>query len=109
MQRRFNPGALLPIEVELLREKGSALRRLGEKLERLIAELGRLEKELAATAGATRARHLARYAALRRQAESERWKMIVQREAMGLSHHEDVDRSYPLPPATDRAPETPDE
>ena len=97
MRGRFNPRAPLPIEVELLREKASALRRLGHKLEQLIGELARLEKELATASGAARARHLAHYAALRTQAESERWKMIVQREAMGLSHHEDVDRSYPLP------------
>jgi hypothetical protein len=97
MPRRFNPEAQLPIEVELQREKASALRRVGHKLEQLIAELAQLEKEIASASGAERAKRLTRHAALLREAEDQRWKMIVQREAMGLSRHEEVDRHYPLP------------
>lgn len=96
--RRFNPEALLPIEVELQREKASALRRVGQRLEQLIAELSRLRAELSSARPGDRARPLARYGELRREAEAQRWKMIVQREALGLTRHDDVDRYYPIPP-----------
>lgn len=97
MRRKFRPEAQLPIELELQREKASALRRVGVRLEQLIAELAGLEKEIAAATGTDRTRRVARHAALRREAEEQRWKMIVQREAMGLKRHEEVDRHYPLP------------
>jgi hypothetical protein len=102
MSRRFRPEAQLPIEVELQREKASALRLAGERLEQLISQLVTVEREVASTVGAERARRVARHAALLREAEHQRWKMIVQREAMGLTRHEAVDRHYPLPPAIEQ-------
>jgi hypothetical protein len=99
MPRRVRPEAPLQIEVELQREKASALRRVGLRLDQLIAELAELEAKIASATGAERAKRVERHAALRREAEDQRWKMIVQREAMGLSRHEEVDRHYPVPPA----------
>lgn len=89
MARRFNPEALLPIEVELAKEKASALGAVGARLDKMIAELHTLAKRPDART---------QYTALRERALHERWKLIVQREAMGLSGHEDVDRLYAIPP-----------
>lgn len=97
MARRFQPEALLPVEVELLKERASALRAVGERIEKLLAALTILETALATRTGADRLPLLKEHRALRAQADAERWKLIVQREAMGLSRHDEVDRVYPLP------------
>lgn len=91
------PLGLLPIELELIKERASALQWTGQKLEKLIARIRAVETELSALAGARRAEKLSLHAELRRQAEEERWKMIVQREAMGLRSHQVVDEIYPIP------------
>jgi hypothetical protein len=88
----------LAIEVQLRQEKASALRRVGDKLEKLIGELTGLERELQAASGPKRAERLARYQQLRAEAEHQRWCLIVQREAMGLWNHAEVDLMYRIPP-----------
>jgi hypothetical protein len=88
----------LAIEVQLRQEKASALRRTGEKLEKMNAELTLLGGELGALSGPAREKRVARYQELRAQAEYERWCLIVQREAMGLFDHSEVDLLYPIPP-----------
>lgn len=97
MAKRFNPEAALPIELELVKEKAFALRRTEYAIEKLLAEMQQIERELGALSGPRRAQKVEEHTALRAQAEHERWKMIVQREALGLSRHEDVDHFYPLP------------
>lgn len=99
MARRFQPEALLPIEVELLKERAWALKAVGERIEKLLAALSLLEASLTQRHGADRVPLIEEHRKLRAQAEAERWKLIVQREAMGLSRHDEVDRVYPLPPA----------
>lgn len=88
----------LAIEVQLRQEKASALRRTGDKLEKAIDELTRLERELSVSSGPTRAKKLAEYQQARTHAEHERWCLIVQREAMGLWNHAEVDLMYRIPP-----------
>ena len=88
----------MAIEVQLRQEKASALRRTGDKLEKLIGELTRLERELAAASGPVRTRKLAEYQQLRTDTEYQRWCLVVQREAMGLWDHQEVDLMYRLPP-----------
>lgn len=90
-------GAPLAIEVEILKEKTSALRRVSAKVESLLEELARLEQSLAGTRGPERARGVARHRELRAEAEKQRWYLMVQREAMGLYHHDDLLAIYPLP------------
>jgi hypothetical protein len=90
-------GGPLAIELEILKEKSSALRRVSLKLESLLAQLTQVEQSLAGTSGAERARQVARHRELRAEAEKQRWYLIVQREAMGLYHHEDVESMYRLP------------
>jgi hypothetical protein len=88
----------LAIEVQIRQEKASALRRVGDTLEKLIAELTRLEGELRTVSGPTRAKRVAQYQQLWADADYQRWCLIVQREAMGLWNHEEVDLMYRLPP-----------
>ncbi len=88
----------LAIEVQIRQEKASALRRVGDKLEKLIAELTTLERELHTLSGARRAERAARYQQVRAEAEHERWCLVVQREAMGLWNHAEVDLMYRIPP-----------
>lgn len=88
---------LLSIEVELQRERASALRWTGQKLEKMISELQRLEQEIVSLSGDARAAKIEAHTELRKRAEEERWKMIVQREAMGLTSHQVVDELYVIP------------
>ncbi|MET0405634.1 MAG: hypothetical protein ABW123_24660, partial [Cystobacter sp.] len=65
-------GAPLAIEVEILKEKSSALRRVSLKVESLLADLTRLEESLARASGAERARQVTRHRELRAEAEKQR-------------------------------------
>jgi hypothetical protein len=87
------------MEAELNREKAGALGLTGRKLEALLGECAAVASRLASTpSGAERRALLKTYRETRRQAEQQRWYMCVQREAMGLRRHDDVDRVYPPPP-----------
>lgn len=88
----------MAIEVQLRQEKASALRRTGDKLEKLMGEVARLGQELSAAAGPVRTRKLAEYQKMRADAEHQRWCLVVQREAMGLWDHQEVELMYPMPP-----------
>lgn len=98
MARDDRVNALLPVEAEFQKEKAAGLRRSGEKLEQLLAELARTERELRTHAGLERARYVTRYRELRKEAEHQKWSLMVQREACGLRNHRDLDLVYPLPP-----------
>jgi hypothetical protein len=45
-----------------------------------------------------RAALLREYEAARRRAAFARLMLVIQREAIGLRHHRDVDRQFPQPP-----------
>ena len=84
---------------ELNKERAGALGMTARKLEDLLAECATLGPQIdAAKADDLRALLLADYRRLWAEAEDQRWKMCVQREAMGLFRHDDVDRIYPRPP-----------
>jgi hypothetical protein len=89
--------ALARTESEIRAEKAAALARIAGTLEGLLAELQRRREDLARLSGDVRARAVEEYAALRDQARLYRWYLVVQREALGLFRHDDVDRHYPLP------------
>ena len=84
-------------EAEIRAEKAAALARIAGTLEGILAELQRRREDLARLPGGGRARAVEDYAALREQARLYRWYLIVQREALGLFRHDEVDRYYPLP------------
>ncbi|MFP2926835.1 hypothetical protein ACLESO_16870 [Pyxidicoccus sp. 3LG] len=98
MARDDRVNALLPVEVEFQKEKGVALRRTGDKLEELLKELALAEREVRARTGADRAAPLLRYREVRKEAERQRWNLMVQREACGLRNHREMDIVYPMPP-----------
>ncbi|ADO70729.1 hypothetical protein [Stigmatella aurantiaca] len=89
----------LAVEVHIRQEKASSLRRTGENLEKLITELGQIEIELRTLSGPPRAGRVKFYQQMRADAEYQRWCLVVQREAMGLWNHSEVDLMYRIPPA----------
>ena len=86
------------VEHEILREKAAVLGRLAGTLEAQIAELRRLCARAAAARGPQRDALLDDLLRLRRDAERQRWYLVVQREALGLPDRGEVERSFPLPP-----------
>jgi hypothetical protein len=75
------------VEIEIAEEKTAALARIAGRLQELIDQAQALRPAAAPA-----------YETVRQQARLYRWYLEVQREACGLSHHDDLDRRYPLPP-----------
>lgn len=99
MARAGEPiGGALAVEVEMRREAASALRRLGGRLEAQLEELRTIEAEMKEAPLSRRTHFVSEHARVRAEADQTRWYLIIQREAMGVLRHEDVDRCYPLPP-----------
>jgi hypothetical protein len=102
--------SLEAIEGEILREKADALRRVGERLEEALDVLDsvreafdRIEERLrdrtspteeAASLRKARADLAGRLAAVRHRAYGAHRDLIIQREAVGLRSHLDVERCY---------------
>ena len=88
------------IEEEIAREKAATLGRAGERLEAALAEVAALGAAIDRETDPERRAALVReYEAARRHAASARHTLVIQREAIGLRHHRDVDRLFPEPPA----------
>lgn|SRR5262245_39187940 len=86
---------------ELNEERVAALRRISGTLESLIEQLHALRARIPELAGGDRARELSAYKELRRRAILYRWYLEVQREALGLYHHQRLDEFYAVPGALD--------
>jgi hypothetical protein len=92
-------GGPLAIEVALKAEAANSLKALGHRLDRQLTDLRQLGEQVRAMAPSpTRDKRLAEYEEKRRDAEYRKWTLIVQREAMGLFNHEDVEEIYRVPP-----------
>ncbi len=86
-------------EAELNKEKAGALGTTARKLELALAQCRALKLELdRATDPSLRDLLLRDYRSTREESERQRWNLCVQREAMGLRRHEDVDGHYPIAP-----------
>lgn len=86
-------------EAELNKERAGALGATARKLELLLQTCRELGPKIDATLDADlRALLLRDYREAREEAERQRWNLCVQREAIGLRRHEDVDRHYPPAP-----------
>jgi hypothetical protein len=99
------------VEAEIRKEKAEALGRAGERLECALRELNTYQQELLGLLAFAQLcgpdggegfwmeiqERLATYARLFEQARQFRHFLIIQREAVGLRRHDDVDRQYPLP------------
>jgi hypothetical protein len=87
-----------PIEHEIRQEKARSLGKAGELLERACAQAWQAFR--AQTPGDREAARA--YVLAHQEARERRRNLLLQREAMGLFDHRDLDRCYPLPPAPDR-------
>jgi hypothetical protein len=87
------------LEREIVQEKAAALGRAGERLESALASVRALGEALDVEPEPVRRAALLReYETARRQAATARLMLLIQREAIGLRHHRDVDRQFPEPP-----------
>ena len=87
------------LQEEILREKAAVLGRAGERLEAALEEARALAHALDTDADPARRGALLReYETARRRVVAAREMLIIQREAIGLRHHRDVDRQFPEPP-----------
>lgn len=86
-------------EAELNKERAGALGLTARKLEALLEQCRELGAKIdSLERGALRDLLLEDYRKARTESERQRWNLCVQREAMGLRRHEDVDRHYPVAP-----------
>lgn len=86
------------VEAELAAERHEALRRTGRKVDEALDRCRARQVELDRASGPVERRDaLVRYRRARDELEHARWKLCVQREAMGLTDHRWVHRTYPLP------------
>jgi hypothetical protein len=87
------------VEREIVQEKAATLGRAGERLEAVLAAAREIGETLDAERDPARREALLRqYAAIRRQAAAARQMLLIQREAIGLRYHRDVDRQFSEPP-----------
>jgi hypothetical protein len=91
--------ALGSVQKEVRSEQANALGRVGRRLEGFLEELEEIERALRSRTGADRLPLLSLHAEARKQATQYRWYLEVQREAMGLRQHADLELYYPVPPA----------
>jgi hypothetical protein len=86
------------IEREIAQEKAATLGRAGERLEAALAELAALRRAWHAAGATGRTTLAAEYDRAWRAAETARLILVIQREAVGLRHHRDVEQQFPRPP-----------
>jgi erythromycin esterase-like protein len=82
---------------EINEERAAALRRISGALESLIEQLQALGDSIPHLRASERASAIAAYRDVRRQAVRYRWYLEVQREALGLRHHQRLDEFYAIP------------
>jgi hypothetical protein len=83
---------------ELQEERAAALARISRRLERLIGQLETTREQIAHGRDEDRPGAIAAYRELHKQAIKYRWYLEVQREAIGLRHHQRLDEFYRIPP-----------
>jgi len=83
---------------ELQEERAAALARISRRLERLLDQLQATREQIARGRDEDRARTIAAYRELHREAVKYRWYLEVQREAIGLRQHQHLDEFYRIPP-----------
>lgn len=91
------------LEYEIRAEQAASLGRIGRLLESKIAELEAVQTELVGCQGPDRQHErpalIEKCLTLHKEAERYFWYMLVQRECMGIYHHESLRRHYPIPSA----------
>jgi hypothetical protein len=88
--------AFAAIQAELDGERAAVLGRTGRRLAESLARCAALARRLDGTTDdESHATLLAEYRAARASSEEWRWRLHVQREAIGLTDHRWVDRIHP--------------
>lgn len=82
---------------ELQAERAKSMGRVGQRLEGYLFELKALVARFAETPSSEREPLREQYRALRKEAETWRWYLEVQREALGLYRHDELYAAYPIP------------
>jgi hypothetical protein len=90
------------ILAQLNEERISALVRISKTLESLLAQLHDARARVAAAHGDVRAHEVAKYQDLHQRASLYRWYLEVQRESLGIRHHQGLDEFYRVPAPIDR-------
>ena len=88
---------LTGLETEIRAEQAASLGRLGRLLEAKIAALETARAALSSCAGPDRPALIEKCLTLHQEAERYYWYMLVQRECMGIYHHDALRRHYPIP------------
>ena len=84
---------------EIVREKAATLGRAGERLEAALAAVAGIARAgRAADDAPARTALAAAYERAWHAAEAARQTLLIQREAVGLRHHRDMDVQFPRPP-----------
>jgi hypothetical protein len=89
--------ALGKTEEEIRAEMAASLGRIGRKLEEILFELALVQRSLESADGPCCEETAERFCTLRESARRHLWYLTVQREAMGMRNHEDLERVYPIP------------
>ncbi|HET6266607.1 MAG TPA: hypothetical protein VFG11_02735 [Acidobacteriota bacterium] len=97
MNARARDQALSSIESEIRAEMAASLGRVGSRLKTLLSAMAELAASIPLLSGVSLQEALIRYRKLRDEARLYRWYLIVQREAIGLRNHAEVDHFYPIP------------
>lgn len=82
---------------ELNEERAAALLRISNTLESLILQLRAARVRVRSASGPDREREVETWQSLRARAAKYRWYLEVQREALGLRHHDVLDEFYEVP------------
>ena len=84
---------------EIVKEKAVTLGRAGERLEAALVEVAEIARAWRGADDApTRVDLAAAYERAWHAAEAARQTLLIQREAVGVRHHRDVDQQFPRPP-----------
>ena len=98
MSRRSAEAHARMVE-EIAREKAATLGRAGERLEAALVEVAEIARAWRGADDApTRVDLAAAYERAWHAAEAARQTLLIQREAVGLRHHRDMDVQFPRPP-----------
>lgn len=94
---RTREEALGSVEREVRLEQATSLGRVGRQLEVFLEKLEAVRQALEGLEGPARRPLVLAHAELRKQAELYLWYLTVQREAMGIRQHGDLEDFYPIP------------
>jgi hypothetical protein len=87
------------VEHEIRGEKAFSLGRVGARLEERLRELAGLAEAAAVATSDEREELVAAHAACRQRALDDYYALQLQREAIGVKHHDELAAMYPIPPA----------